>query len=872
MKFLQSLRVLFFRKKLETDMAEEMREHLERRTEANLAAGMSPDEARFAAQRQFGGVDQLKEVARQERGWPWLDALLRDLRFAVRQLVKSRGVTAVVLLTLGLGIGASTAIFSVVHALVLSPLQYRDANQLVQVQSHHPDHGASGLAPATFGDVVAGGDSFAALAAQYYFYVNLTGSDTPALLNSAEVTAEYFNLFGVAAFRGRTWTGEETKPGATPVIVLSHALWRGQFNSRESLIGQQVLLDNVAHTVIGVMPPSFKDPSETAQFWRPMRAGADDLLSRSSRYWTIFGRLKSGVTLERADAELAVITQRLGRAYPQNYEGWMLKAVDLRRLVLGNYRTGLLVVLGAVGCVMAITCANVAGLTIVRAAGRRKELAVRAALGSSRGQLIRQLMVENLLLAVVGGALGVLFARWGLDALLATLPQGWLPRSDEIALSLPVLGATFAVTLLTGLIAGLAPGLAASRVDAGEALKDSGRSSTGPAARRLRSGLVVGEIALALVLLAATGLLGRSFTGLMRADPGIEASRVLSLTVSLPASRYDSPPKFWEFFSRAETEVGALPGVEAAGFTHTSPFRWGIPSYFAPVGAGDVVAPSDLPQAFSDSVSVDFFRALGIPLRAGRTFTTADDHRTAPKVILSEGAARRYFGTENPVGRFITPDGGKNRFEVVGVVGDVRRNGLTSEAPLQVYRPLAQRTPPFAALMVRTSLPPATLAKSVQAALWRVDPEIPVSDVATMDKFVSRSVTQPRLYLTLFSLFAGLALLLAAIGLYGLIAHGVEQRTREFGIRTALGASVRDVLTLVLGEGARLIFVGLALGIGAALVAVRSLQGMVYEISLRDPPVFLGAPILLAVIGVVACLIPARRATKVDPMVALRAE
>jgi len=344
------------------------------------------------------------------------------------------------------------------------------------------------------------------------------------------------------------------------------------------------------------------------------------------------------------------------------------------------------------------------------------------------------------------------------------------------------------------------------------------------------------------------------------------------MTVSLPATRYGDGPKCWDFFSRAEKEVSTLPGVEAAGFTHTSPFRWGIPFSFAPVGAQDAAALADLPQAFSDSVSVDFFQALGIPLRAGRTFTTADNHLVRPMAVLNETAARHYFGVGDPVGRFITPDGGRTKLEVMGVVGDVRRAGLTAAVPLQIYRPLAQRTPAFATLMVRSALPPEALAKSVQAALWRVDSEIPISDVASMDTYVSRSVTQPRLYLTLFGLFAILALLLAAIGLYGLVAHGVEQRTREFGIRTALGARSREILAMVLREGAALVLIGLGLGLVGAFAAARLLQNMIFGTSLHDPAVFLAAPLLLGLVAVLACVIPARRATKIDPLVALRSE
>ncbi|MEO6003868.1 MAG: ABC transporter permease [Opitutus sp.] len=799
--------------------------------------------------------------------------MFSDLRFSLRQLVKSPAFTVTSVLTLALGIGASSAIFSIVHAVLLAPLQYGDAAELVQVQARHKVQGAADLAPATFTDLAANKASFASVAAQYYYYVNLTGTATPALLNSADVTANYFKLFNVVPLLGRTWNISDTQPNAPPVVVLGHPLWRSQFGARDSIVGEQIKLDEVAYTVIGVMPASFKDPSNVAQLWRPMRTGADNLLDRSSHYWTTFGRVKSGVSLAQANAELTTLGRQLEQADPKNYPDWTLQAADLRGLVVGNYQTGLLVVLGAVACVMLITCANLAGLALVRAAARRKELAVRTALGASGGQLIRQLLTESLMLAVVGGGSGVLLGSWGLDALLATLPEGWLPRADEIALNLPVLAATCGLTIITGIVAGLAPGLIASRIDANDALKDSTRSSAGPSAKRLRSALVVAEIGLALVLLTGTGLLGRSFLGLMRKPTGLDSNRVLSLTVSLPAKRYDSPARSWDFFSRAEANVAAVPGVESAGFTHTSPFRWGIPLAYTPVRSDNAVSADNVPAAFTDSVSVDYFKAIGIPLRGGRLFTSADDYRTRLIVILSEATARRFFGEGDPIGRLIqVTSNPRDRFEVVGVVGDVRRSGLTAEAPLQVYRPLAQRTPGFATLMVRTSLPPATLASSVQTALWKIDPDIPVSDIATMDTYVRRSVTQPRLYLTLFSLFAGLAVLLAGIGLYGLIAYNAQQRTREFGIRSALGAGPQELLGLVLREGVKLIALGLAFGFAGAFVATRLLQSMIYETSARDPAVLVSVALLLAAIAVFACWLPARRAAKVDPLVALRAE
>ncbi len=798
---------------------------------------------------------------------------MNTLRFALRSLGKSPAYSVTTFCILALGIGASTAIFSVVHALLLSPLQYQAPHELVQIQSWHKSQGASGLAPATFSDVAKGAKSFSPVAAHYYYYVNLTGIDTPVLLNSTETTADYFKLFGVAPLLGRTWNADDLKPGAPPVVVLGHALWKNQFGARESLVGEQIRLDDVAHTVIGIMPASFKDPAEIGQLWRPMRAGADNPLERSSRYWTASARLAPGISIEEANRELELIGRQLELAYPKNYGDWSLRATSLRQLIVGDYRRGLLVILCAVGCVMLITCVNSAGLALTRAAGRRRELAVRTALGSSRRQLMGLLLIDNLVLAALGGAAGVLLARWGLDALIASLPAGWVPRTDEIGLNLPVLAGTLFLTITTGFVTGIVPGITASSVDANDALKDCNRGSAGPSAKRLRSLLVVVEIALALVLLTASGLLCRSFIGLLQRGSGLTAERILSLTVSLPQKRYQNPAQCWDFFSRAQTEVTALAGIEAAGFTHTSPFRWGIPFRFSPLNPARGIMATDLPSAFTDSVSVDFFKAAGISLLAGRWFTPADDYRTTPKVIISETTARRYFGTDNPVGRMIVPaEDVSSPLEVVGVVGDVRRAGLTAEIPLQVYRPLAQRTPPFATLMVRTSLPPGTLAKSVQAALWRIDPDIPISDVATMDTYVNRSITQPRLYLLLFGLFAGLAVSLAVIGIVGLIAHGVDQRTREFGIRAAIGASPRELLMLALSEGTVLVALGVALGLGGAFLFTRMLAPLLYGIPVHDPVVFVITPLALIVAGTIACLLPARRAAKVDPMEALRAE
>ena len=870
MKLFRSLCSLLRKEKLDAAMTEEMQAHVDLQTERNRAEGMSPEEARYAALRQFGNMASIQQETREQRTGATLELLLRDVSLSWRSLHRSPGFAVTVVVSLALGIGAATAVYSVAHALLFSPLRYAAADQLVEIQSWHQRDGASDVAPATFGDVAAANASFQSVAAQYYYYVNLTGRTTPVLLNSAEVTKDFFPTFGVEPWRGRALIADDFHPGAAPVAVLGHALWREMFQADERVIGTQIMLDEVSHTVVGIMPPSFKDPAQTAVLWRPMLGGRDNLADRASHYWTMFGRRKAGVALAQANAELAAIGERMRQAYPEHYENWTLRAVDLRALIVANYRQGLLVLLAGVGCLLAITAANVTALSILRILARRRELAVRMALGSSLGRVLRLLAVENLLLSAAGGIGGVLLAAWSVPVLLASLPEGWLPRADEVAMNLPVLLTGLGLAAICGSLTGAAAGRLLLRVQANDVLKEGSRGASGRSAGRLRTGLIVGEIAVAIVLLAGAGLLGRSFAGLAERRPGIDAARLLSVTISQSGKRYDNPAKGWSYFSRALEAVAALPGVEAAGFTQTSPFRWGIPIAFAP-GELRSDGRTKIVQAFTDAVTVDYFRATGIPLKQGRIFTAADDHRAPPIVVLSETAARQLFGASDPIGRTINA-GPEAIFTVIGVVGDVRRSGLASESPPQVYRAMAQRTPSFATLMVRASVAPASLAKSVQGALLGIDPDTPVTDVTTMARVVDRSIAQPRLHLVLFGVFAGLALLLAAVGLYGLVAYNVEQRGREFGIRTALGATRTDILRQVLADGGRLVARGAMLGVLGALIGAKALEGLVHGVSLHDPVVLLGGVAVLAAVALLACWLPARRASKSDPMVALRAE
>lgn len=800
--------------------------------------------------------------------------MLHELRSALRSLTKTPGYSVTALLVLTLGIGASTAIFSVVHAVLLTPLRYADARQLVQLRSVHPEQGSSGLAPATFIDLTRDSRSFSVLAAQRYDYVNLTKVDAPTRLTGTQATADYFKLFGVAPLRGRTWNADEARANTTPVVVLSESLWRNQLNAREDIVGSTVMLDDVAHTVLGVMPASFSDPWGNAALWRPIPGDGQEATNRVARFWSAFGRLADGVTPEQANAELATLAGQLQAAHGEHYRGWTLDQVDLQSQVVGNYRNGLLVVLGAVGCVLLITSANVAGLSVVRAISRRKELAIRAALGASGRQLMRQLLIESLLLALAGGVGGVLLALWGVTGIQAFIGDGWLPRIGEVAVNAPVLTAALGLTLGTGVLFGLAPAWSAARTDANEALKDNtGRGSAGPSAQRLRSGLVVLEIALALMLLVGAAVLGRSFSSILSKSPGMRTEQLLTVGLSLSGKKYGSPDKLRDFYRRVEESVAAVPGVASVGLTWTLPFTWGIPFTLFPVEHLGTPEADKAPQSFYDPVNADYHRTAGIPLLAGRLFTAADDQNAAPVVLLSESTARRLYGRTDVVGRFLTNGSQSLKAEIVGIVGDVWRSGLASDTvPLQIYRPLPQFPPAFATLIVQTNVRPDALAKSVQQAIWSVDSDQAIGTVNTVDKLVTATMTQPRLYLSLFGLFAGLSLLLAGIGLYGLIAYGVAQRTREFGIRAALGASRADVLGLVLREGALLIGVGICTGLAGAFLGARLLRQMVYQTSVHDPVVFTLVPLVLAAVALLACYLPARRATRADPLVALRAE
>lgn len=802
---------------------------------------------------------------------------MNDLKYALRQLRKSPGFTLVAVATLALGIGANSAIFTVVHAVLIAPLPFPEADRIVAVQSRNlkEDIKGQGLAPAGFRELEKQVTSFDGIAAARYNYDNITGVEKPTTVTGGLVTQDYFRVLGEKALIGRTFTSEDALPNAKPTVVLDHDFWQKQFGGRRELVGESIILNDVPTEVIGVMPRRFKEPFKIATLWRLFPTEGAESSVANSRYWGVLGRIRRGVPVSAVQAELNTIAARFAQSDPKFYKGWDFTTNPLRDEVVGNFREGLLLIVGASLLVLLITCANVAGLQFVHASTRQREIAIRLALGATRGAVARQHLIESLLLVVLGGIGGVLIGSWGLDLLLASLARDWIPRSDEIALNWPVLFQTGLIALGTGLAFGLYPAWHATKIDTIDSLREGSKGSSGIHSVRLRNALVIAQIALTLVLLVCAGLVWKSFATIVRVNPGIQIENTLSMVLTLAPTRYDTGPKRADYYRQLLERLRSIPGVESVGFTQTMPFTWGIPADFSiPCTPDD--APK-LPQAFYDSISPSFFGTLHIPLLAGRTFNDSDND-SAPKVIvLSESAAKKFFPNQNAIGqRLVLPPSRTQpipqTLEVVGVVGDVPRNGLNADTPFQVYASLNQRAWAFATLLVRSPLPIDALTKTIQRAIWDFNPEQTIANVAPVRSLVKQTLTQPQLYLTLFSLFALVALLLAAIGLYGLVAYSVAQRTREFGIRYALGAQVRDVLRLVLGQGVKLTAFGVAFGLVGAAGVARLMQALLFRTTAYDPFVYIAVVLVLGLIASLAALLPAMRASRVDPVVALRYE
>jgi predicted permease len=881
--FSARLRAVLGREALISDIDEEMRLHVEMEVEANIERGMAPDEARRAALRAFGNLAAVRDAAYEVRGGGFLETLLQDIRYGARVLAKHRGFTAVAVLTLALGIGANTAIFSVVNELLLRPLPFRDADRLVMLWEVTPEgrHQNS----TSRGNYLGWREQstvFENMATFSDQRVGLTGNGEPEEVSMQMATPELFDVLGVQPSLGRGFTQEDAQPRAPNVVVLSYGLWRRRYGGDPGIIGQKVQLNTVPCTVIGVMPANFEwhirkrsGTGKPAEIWTilPMPKEGPALIGR---FLSTVARLKPGVSIQQAQAEMTTIAARLDQANPSHNKDWSAEVVPLREQFVGNVRPALLILLGAVGFVLLIACANVANLLLARAAARQKEIAVRTALGAGRRRIVRQLLTESLLLALMGSLLGLLLAWWGTGALVAISPRD-VVNLQGVGINLTVLIWTLAVSLLTGLIFGLAPAMEATRLNLNDALKEGGKGAEGQGtrSRRLRSALVIAEVALALVLLVSAGLLIRSFTRLRQVDTGFDADNVLTMVVSLPGRKYKEDPQVITFFRQALERIRALPGVRAAGMVNYLPLYGGLGSTTGfTVEGRPAPPPGEEPATNVRVADAAYFGTMNIPLLRGRNFTELEDGQARHVVVISESMARQHFPGEDPIGKTISVEmfDNPNPTQIIGVVGDVRYDSLTDAAEPMVYFPLPDLTYSVMTLAVRTDNDPAAITPAVRDVIRNIDPDQPVSDVRTMNQVMAATLGRARFNTLLLGLFAGLATLLAAVGIFGVMNYSVTLRTREIGIRMALGAQPSQVLMLVLKQGLLLTTVGIGIGLGGALLLTRLMSGLLFGVAATDPLTFAAIGLLLAVVSLIACYIPARRATRVDPLVGLRYE
>jgi predicted permease len=883
------LRSLLKRHQVEQDLSEELRYHLEQKTREYSTADLTLEEAHRKALREFGGVELSKENCRDSRRVNFLETLAQDIRFAFRLLPKSPGFAAVAILTLALGIGASTAVFSLVEGILLKPLPYPNPDRIVLPELVSPPGVNLGSEYFPWGQI-----QFRLLTRESYPFefvgafqndsFNLTGSGEPSFLDGFRASADFFPALGVVPALGRTFTAEEDQPGHEYEVILSDRLWRERFSSRD-ILGHAVYLNGYAYTVVGVMPPgfefpraeempsSFNFPSEP-QLWVPLAVAAQPKGGPSEL--AVIGRLKPGVSIEQAQAAMDLVTKRAEERDPQ-WKGWFnTRLVPLTRQVVGDTQRPFELIFGAVGIVLLIACSNVANLVLARSLGRSREFTLRAALGASRSRLVRQLLTESLLIAIAAGAVATLVAHVGIDFVKAYGPSN-IPRLREVRLDPLVFAFALSVSVATGILFGLAPAFGATRKDLASSLKEGGRGFAGtPASTRLRNALLVSQVALALVLVVSAGLLTRTFFRLLGANGGFNPLRVLTFQLPLPASKYVDQDHIVVFYQSALSRLRSIPGVESAGIGETVPMGGEGESTVIRMPDHPVGSQKEMPFANYTIISPGYLSSIGTPVLRGRDFLESDTADSTPVALVNVAMEKKYWPGQGALGKQVGP--GSSRYPlmtIVGVVPDVKHISLREKSIPEIFVIYTQKQWPSMSNMrvaLRTKVDPASMTESVRVAIHSGDPDLPLAKIATLTTLVNDSLSQPRFAMLLLAAFSLLALLLASIGMYGVISYAVAQRLQEIGIRMALGAERRNVFGMVLGHGARLAGLGIAIGLLVALGVTRLMSSFLYGIESTDPFTFAAVSLLLLATALLACYLPARRATRVDPMVALRHE
>ena len=869
---------LFGREARDRELAEELEAHLQMHVEDNLRAGMSPREARRQALIKLGGVAQTEEEYRRRRGLPLLEDLRQDLRYGARVLARNKGFTAVAVLTLALGIGANTAIFSVVNAVLLRPLPYKDSGRIMRLW-RVPSHGGATRLPFSepeFLEYRGQSRSFEHFAAFATDALNVTGAGEPERVTATWASADFFDVLGVRPLLGRTYSAEEDQLGRHYVVVLSHSLWQRRFGADPALIGRAITLNGRSRTVLGVMPQGFKFPSDDVEMWVPLALEASST-NLGMRYLEVIARLRPGAEPEQARAEVRTVAGRIAGMYPEYYKGGArpeAAIVPLHEQMVGDTRPALLILLGGVAFMLLIACANVANLFLARAAARRKEIATRTAFGATRTRIVRQLLTESLLLFVLGGGLGLLLAQWGVRALVLSSPLN-IPRMNEVSIDGWTLAFTASVSLLTGIFFGLAPALQASKTDLNEALKEGGRGGgEGRGQTRTRGLLVVSEVALAVVLLVGAGLMVRSFSRLSEVRLGFVPENVLTMRLSLPASKYPEGRQTAGFYRELLGRLKKLPGVEAAAATSQLPLGEVMANASFEVEGrglerGDEIADYNI-------ISPEYFRAMNIGLLRGRPFAESDGRQTPAAVIVNQTLARKAWPGEEALGKRLRLTGDSPWLSVVGVVADVKNRGLGAETKPEMYFPHVESQFGMGpirrdmTLVVRSVSDPKALTGAIRGEVRSLDSDLPVFRVRTMDEIVADSISRTRFTTALLSLFACLALILAGVGVYGVMSYNVARRTHEIGIRKALGARPRDVVLMLVRQGFALALAGVGLGLAGSFALTRVMESLLYGVGANDPATFAAIPAVLLSVSLLASYLPARRAMRIDPTAALR--